>query len=184
MGRKIYPRSLAVPARYKDAHTIQRRDGYILEYCPLHPACNARGMVLQHRLIFECYLHRFLSGQEVVHHNSDDKTDNHLGNLALFENQTAHMRHHQRLKAKRYDPVTIELVRKAAANPNVTVGSLPLSATTVNIICKLHGIDWMNAGRVHLSDKYVRGILHLHTRSEAVRILGVSLQTLWYLYPG
>jgi len=183
MGRKKFFRSLLAPARYKDAHIVLHRGGHILEYCPDHPACNARGMVLQHRLVMECKLGRFLTGQEVVHHIDNDKTNNHEDNLLLFPNQKAHVLYHQRKRAKKYDPKIVQMVREAANDPKRTVASLPLSSTTVLTICKENGIKWINACEVYLNQGEVLGILQTHSRKEAVEILGVNLQTLWNKFP-
>jgi len=77
--------------------------GYIIEECPNHPSCNSEGFVLQHRLVMERYLGRYLSGLEVVHHRDQDKTNNSIGNLELFPSPGAHRAEHNRLMASNLD---------------------------------------------------------------------------------
>lgn len=53
---------------------------------------------LEHRKVMEEYLGRELSPDEVVHHINEDISDNRIENLQLFENNSAHIRHHMALK--------------------------------------------------------------------------------------
>jgi len=65
-------------------------DGYVLIRMPKHP--NARnGYVLEHRLVLERILNRYLTESEVVHHKNGDKTDNDPNNLILFANNGEHL---------------------------------------------------------------------------------------------
>lgn len=66
--------------------------GYIMIYMPFHPFCNASGYVLEHRLIMEKQLGRFLGKKEVVDHINGIVNDNRIENLKLFENQSEHIK--------------------------------------------------------------------------------------------
>lgn len=70
------------------------KDGYVLVYCPGHPAARAprRSYVLEHRLVMEAHLGRSLGPEEVVHHRNRDKQDNRLENLSLYHSNADHLR--------------------------------------------------------------------------------------------
>lgn len=65
--------------------------GYIYIHAPKHPNANSRGYVMEHRLIYEKFLGRYLKKTEVIHHINAVKNDNRLKNLLLFKNQKEHM---------------------------------------------------------------------------------------------
>lgn len=63
--------------RYKDN---QER---IWVYLPEHPFANNKGYMLEHRLVMEKKLGRYLTSNEEIHHRNGIKDDNRIENLKL-----------------------------------------------------------------------------------------------------
>lgn len=106
-GKHIYPsmreaisRTLKGKRREKSRRwnggiTVQY--GYSYELCRDHPSKRSNNYVAQHRLVMEKIIGRKLKRTEVVHHIDYDRSNNHPSNLILFDSQSEHSRHHQRL---------------------------------------------------------------------------------------
>lgn len=80
----------------KHAHS----SGYVWIKCEDHPRAH-KGYVLEHVLVAEKKLRRFLRPEEVVHHENEIKTDNRPENIRVFANNSEHRKHHQNLIALR-----------------------------------------------------------------------------------
>jgi uncharacterized protein (DUF1330 family) len=65
-------------------------EGYWLIYSPEHPLRSKTKYVLEHRLIVEKYLGRFLAESDEVHHINKKKGDNRPENLMAFKTKLAH----------------------------------------------------------------------------------------------
>lgn len=69
-----------------------RADGYIQIYAPDHPSVTANyPYVLEHRLVMEQHIERYLLPEEVVHHKDKNPSNNDISNLELFSNQSEHI---------------------------------------------------------------------------------------------
>jgi hypothetical protein len=67
--------------------------GYILIWNPDHPYAGRRGYIMEHRLVVEEKIGRYLNQDEVVHHLNGNKKDNWYENLMLTT-KGEHTRHH------------------------------------------------------------------------------------------
>lgn len=93
------PRGEAGHPNWKGGRIIDK-DGYALLWVKDHPYGRSfhKGeyggkYVLEHRLVMECKLCRYLHPKEVVHHVNKDKQDNRIENLGLFSKNSEHLRH-------------------------------------------------------------------------------------------
>jgi hypothetical protein len=57
--------------------------GYIVIYKPHYHSADKKGYVLEHRLVMEKYLNRYLQKREHIHHKNSNKQDNRIENLQL-----------------------------------------------------------------------------------------------------
>lgn len=68
-------------------------DGYVWILRKNHPRADHHGYVLEHRLVMEEHLGRYLRKEEVVHHINKNTSDNRIENLSLMANQSEHAKH-------------------------------------------------------------------------------------------
>lgn len=85
-------------ASWKGGRYVQKRDGYVYLYKPEHPKAKfsgkgGGGYVLEHRLVMEGILGRYLLDNEDVNHINGDKSDNRPENLAVVR----HYAHYQEM---------------------------------------------------------------------------------------
>ena len=73
--------------------TYFHSEGYILVKCPNHPFADVDGYILQHRIVVENFIGRYLTPGETIHHLGN-KNDNRPQKLMCFKNHSAHMRFH------------------------------------------------------------------------------------------
>lgn len=72
--------------------------GYLVIKTADHPYGDKRGYVMEHRLVMEKHLNRYLKPDEFVHHINEDKLDNRIENLELFEDISKHLSYHRGLR--------------------------------------------------------------------------------------
>lgn len=74
-------------------HKKTRADGYIAIYFPDHPKSNKDGYIMEHDLVMECFIGRWLKDDEIVHHKNKKRDDNRIENLQLMT-KSEHARFH------------------------------------------------------------------------------------------
>lgn len=78
---------------WKGGSTITK-DGYREIHCPGHPAAKKHTpYILEHRLVMEKMIGRFLESNEVVHHKDGNRLNNSPENLHLFSENRHHLAH-------------------------------------------------------------------------------------------
>jgi hypothetical protein len=75
-------------------------EGYILVHVPDHPRALSGGYVLEHILIVEKAMGRFLPPKAEVHHWNENKTDNRNENLVVCQDRAYHFLLHARMRIK------------------------------------------------------------------------------------
>lgn len=86
-------------------------DGYIYILKRKHPFATKKGYVMEHRLVMEKHLGRYLTRKEVVHHRGikypicsiENKQDNRIENLELCANESEHWHIHKIIRNSLYD---------------------------------------------------------------------------------
>ena len=70
--------------------------GYIRVSAPKHPNCDSMGYVLEHRLLIEKKIGRYLTSKEIIHHINGNTSDNKIENLQIVT-RAEHNRIHKEL---------------------------------------------------------------------------------------
>ena len=74
-------------------HKKKRTDGYVAIYFPDHPKSSKEGYIMEHDLVMECNIGRWLKNNEIVHHINHIRNDNRIENLKLLT-KSEHARLH------------------------------------------------------------------------------------------
>jgi len=74
--------------------------GYIAIYKPEHPHRDKDSYVMEHRLVMEQTIGRYLKPTEVVHHINGIHDDNRIENLKLFTTSAEHINAHVEMRRR------------------------------------------------------------------------------------
>jgi len=80
--------------RKRRVEVYRYKGRYSLIYMPEHPSCQKNGTIMEHRVIVERNIGRYLTGVEVVHHINGIKDDNRIENLQLCADYKEHQKLH------------------------------------------------------------------------------------------
>ncbi len=91
---------------------INAGHGYIMILKPNHPFCKKSRYVMEHRLVMEKHIGRYLKPTEKVHHINEIKDDNRIENLKLLKNKSKHQLLHwkQRKKLLKFGSIFLEFL--------------------------------------------------------------------------
>lgn len=103
-------------SRWKGGRTISA-SGYIQIHGPDHPYKCSKGYVMEHRLVVEKSLGRYLTSDEIVHHLNGRKTDNRLENLAVVSRHN-----HDKLTIKKLTQKRIRQLEAQLAQQKMYIG--------------------------------------------------------------
>jgi len=70
-------------------------NGYVFIHIPDHPHCYQKGYMLEHRMVMEKKIGRFLKSHEFVHHKNSIRHDNRPENLEIV-NSGFHVSRHNK----------------------------------------------------------------------------------------
>ena len=90
------------PDRWKSWGKKIYKEGYIMVYNPNHPGAHCQ-YVLEHRVIMEKHIGRYLKKGEMIHHKNGKRDDNRLDNLQIV-NHEEHRTLHAKLRKKQIKP--------------------------------------------------------------------------------
>lgn len=131
------------------------KSGYIVIRIPSHPHSSNSGYVLEHRIVMENHIGRYLDSTEHIHHINGIKDDNRIENLLLTTN-SKHKDFHR--KYKNFNPDKIPEPLRLGEIISVTRHKNKRYQTRECIICKkFFWFDLENNGIGYCSYKCSNG---------------------------
>lgn len=83
VGVKLLSRTMEKHPYWKGGKSVHN-EGYILIYSPKHSLKKRNGYMLEHRLVMEKHIGRYLTKDEIIHHINEKVDDNRIENLQLL----------------------------------------------------------------------------------------------------
>ena len=78
-----------------------KKNNYIKLLDPSHPY-SKKGYIWEHRVVVERFIGRILEPFEIIHHIDEDKTNNKIENLMVFQSNKEHIKWHTKLRQYGY----------------------------------------------------------------------------------
>lgn len=141
--------------QHGQGHKKKRRDGYITVYYPEHPNATKEGYVMEHKLVMEKHIGRYLEKDEVVHHINGNRADNRIENLALMtfkEHAALHFKKRRDAGKLKHATVPVINVTTGERFDSVAEAAKKYNVARTNISCacrhkkgKIKGCVWRYA---------------------------------------
>lgn len=165
------------------------RRGYVGIPAKDHPYATANGYVLEHRLVMEQLIGRYLEPHEVVHHVDENKQNNDPSNLRLYSSESEHQRlgHGSGLELSKEELTDLYVSQKKSRAAIAQM--FDVSVGTIGTLLKNHDIQRRGAGAQPIHDQVVtepvlKRLYLDENRStrQIAKILGVGSSTVeWYM---
>ena len=176
------------PDHWKWRNGHSRCNGYEMIKRPNHPYANKRGYVLEHRLVVEDHIRRYLPPDVRVHHINGNRLDNRIENLVMM-NHRSHIRKHKGTPGAKWhlleDLLWLKHQISLSKSLNQIAKIVGCAAKTVFDALERHGIKQNFPGQFPASFEKLRDKAWLAEKTktmsqrEIAELLGCNNRLVW-----